>query len=85
MKLPSLQTTCVIPVITTIGFTVIVTVKTDPLQFPGEFGVTRYVAVLGILELLPSVPNIPFTAVIWLAPPVMFNPVGAADQVYVVF
>jgi hypothetical protein len=43
---PSLQTTCVIPEIRTIGFTVIVIVKADPGQLPGgEVGVTVYVAV----------------------------------------
>ena len=76
LKNTPLQLVPVIALITADGFTFTVNENTAPVQLPDN-GVTRYVAVLVMLVVLPKVPNIPPTADTCVAPPVMPVPVGA--------
>ena len=76
LKKTPLHETPVIALITADGFTFTVKENTTPVQLPDN-GVTRYVAVLVILVVLPNIPLIPFDGDTCVTPPVIPVPVGA--------
>ena len=76
LKNNPLHVVLVIALITADGFTFTVNENTAPVQLPDN-GVTRYVAVLVILVVLPKIPLIPFDAEACVTPPVIPVPVGA--------
>ena len=76
------QLTAVIAVITAVGFKVTVTVNVEPVQDP-DIGVTIYVAVCCVLEVLVNSPLM-FTDPLPVVTPVILPVVPGVDQLYVV-
>ena len=83
LKNTPLQLTAVIAVITAVGFKVTVTVNVEPVPQLTLVGVTIYVAVCCVLEVLVNSPLM-FTDPLPVVTPVILPVVPGVDQLYVV-